>query len=561
VTHPLGYLMPSSPKEARTMIKKPLLTARQAAELINDQDVISVNSSSGLGCPDAVLKGIGARFRETATPRALTTIHPIAAGDMWGIKGIDHLAQPGLLSRIIAGSYPSGPSSAEPPRIWQMIDNDEVEAYNFPSGVIYQMHRAAAARQPGVMTKVGLETFVDPRNQAGRMNNSTPQEIVELSERKGEEWLFFEAVVPDVAIIRATTADEYGNLTFEEEPSMLGALDLAYAAHNNGGIVIAQVKRVTEGGTLNPRDVRVPGILVDVMVLAPDQLQTTQTPYDPALSGQQRRALGSLPPVPFSLEKVMARRAAQELESGEIVNLGFGVAALVPHVLLEEALPHEVSWVIEQGAVGGVPLLDFVFGVSQNPDALMPSIDQFTLLQGGGFHRTFLSFLEIDQCGNVNVHSLPKRRHVTAGVGGFADITSAASDIVFVGSFTAGPRNITIEDGHLNIRQDGPHTKFVKKVDAVTFSGRRALANGQRVKYITERAVLELRPEGLTVTEIAPGVDLEKDILARSDFDLRVSGALTTMNSALFTSEPMGLKLPRVLAHPRLERFPNVSQR
>ena len=219
---------------------------------------------------------------------------------------------------------------------------------------------------------------------------------------------------------------------------MLGALDLAYAAHNNGGIVIAQVKRIAEGRTLNPRDVRVPGILVDAIVHAPEQLQTTQTTYDPAISGQMRRSLSTLPGVPFSLEKVMARRASRELQSGETVNLGFGVSALVPHVLVEEGLPQEVSWVIEQGAVGGVPLLDFVFGVSQNPDAIMPSIDQFTLLQGGGFHRTFLSFLEIDQKGNVNVHSLPKRRHVTAGVGGFADITSAAPEIVFVGAFTAG---------------------------------------------------------------------------------------------------------------------------
>lgn len=541
------------------MNKKPILTARQAADLINDGDVISVNSSSGLGCPDAVLEGIGARFCETSAPCDLTTIHPIAAGDMWGIKGIDHVAKPGLLRRVIAGSLPSGPSSAEPPLIWQMIDNDEVEAYNFPSGIIYQMHRAAAAGQPGVTSKVGLETFVDPRNQAGRMNDTTPPAIVELTERNGEEWLFYEAVIPNVAIIRATTADEYGNLTFEEEASMLGALDLAYAAHNNGGIVIAQVKRVAEGRTLNPRDVRVPGILVDAIVHAPEQLQATQTLYDPALSGQQRRSLKTLPAVPFSLEKVMARRATLELQAGETVNLGFGVAALVPHILLEEDLPQEVSWVIEQGPVGGVPLLDFVFGVSQNPDAIMPSIDQFTLLQGAGFNRTFLSFLEVDKTGNVNVHSLPKRRHVTAGVGGFADITSAASDITFVGSFTAGRKDIVVEEGQLKIRTDGPHTKFVNNVDAITFSGERAAQTGQRVKYVTERAVLELRPEGLTVTEIAPGVDLEKDVLAKAEFPLHVSGALTTMDAVLFAPGPMGLKLPHVAAHSRLEAL-NLRQ-
>jgi propionate CoA-transferase len=530
-----------------------VLTARQAADLIEDGDVVTVSSSSGLGCPDAVLAGIGQRFAETAAPHNLTTVHPIAAGDMWGIKGIDHLAQPGLLARVVAGSYPSGPSSAKPPRIWQMIENNEVEAYNFPSGILYQLHRAAAARQPGVLSRVGLDTFADPRVGAGRMNTITPDAYVRVQELDGQEWLFYDALVPDVAIIRATTADTCGNLTFEEEPSPLGALDLAYAAHNNGGLVIAQVKRIAEAGSLHPQAVQVPGILVDVVVVAADQLQTTQTEYDPALSGQLRRPLSTLAPVPFSLEKIMARRAATELQAGEITNLGFGVCALVPHVLVEEGLAKAVSWVIEQGPVGGIPLLDFVFGVSQNPDAIMQSSDQFTLLQGGGFDHAMLSFLEIDEDGNVNVHSLPKRRHVTAGIGGFTDITSAAPSIVFVGSFTAGRRDIQVEDGVMHIRADGPHTKFVKRVDSPTFSGRRAVANGQKVIYVTERAVLELRPEGMTVTEIAPGVDLHRDVLGKSQFPLHVADDLKTMPTQLFRPEPLGLTLSRKPAHPRVE--------
>ncbi|GAF43194.1 acyl CoA:acetate/3-ketoacid CoA transferase [Rhodococcus wratislaviensis] len=530
-----------------------VLTARQAADLVEDGDIVTVSSSSGLGCPDAVLAGLGQRYVETQSPTNLTSVHPIAAGDMWGIKGIDHLTHNGMLARVIAGSYPSGPSSAEPPRIWQMIENNEVEAYNFPSGVLFQLHRAAAAKQPGVLTKVGLDTFVDPRISAGRMNTITPDAFVRVHELDGQEWLFYDALVPNVAIIRATTADTHGNLTFEEEPSPLGALDLAYAAHNNGGIVIAQVKYLAEGGSLSPQAVQVPGILVDALVLAPDQLQTTQTPYDPAISGELRRPLSTLEPVPFTLEKIMARRAATELQSGEIANLGFGVSALVPHVLVEEGLADAVSWVIEQGPVGGVPLLDFVFGVAQNPDAIMQSSDQFTLLQGGGFEHTLLSFLEIDRHGNVNVHSLPKRRHVTAGVGGFADITSAAPSIVFVGSFTAGRRDIAIEDGALHIRADGPHTKFVEEVDSPTFSGTRALANGQKVLYVTERAVLELRPEGLTVIEIAPGVDLQRDILDKSEFDLLVDPNLKTMAPELFSPRAQGLTLAPLPAHPRVQ--------
>ena len=530
-----------------------VLTARQAADLVHDGDIVTVSSSSGLGCPDAVLSGLGQRFEETRSPKNLTSVHPIAAGDMWGIKGIDHIARPGLLSRVVAGSYPSGPSSAEPPRIWQMIENNEIEAYNFPSGVLYQLHRAAAAKQPGVLSKVGLDTFVDPRIGAGRMNTVTPDAFVRVHELDGQEWLFYDALVPNVAIIRATTADTHGNLTFEEEASPLGALDLAYAAHNNGGVVIAQVKYLAEGGSLSPQAVQVPGILVDALVLAPDQLQTTQTEYDPAISGELRRPLSTLEPVPFTLEKIMARRAAAELQSGEIANLGFGVSALVPHVLVEEGLANAVSWVIEQGPVGGVPLLDFVFGVAQNPDAIMQSSDQFTLLQGGGFEHSLLSFLEIDQHGNVNVHSLPKRRHVTAGIGGFADITSAAPSIVFVGSFTAGRRDIGIEDGALQIRADGPHTKFVKEVDSPTFSGKRALATGQKVLYVTERAVLELRPEGLTVIEIAPGVDLQRDVLDKSEFELRVDPNLKTMAAALFSPQLQGLTLASLPEHPRMQ--------
>jgi propionate CoA-transferase len=296
----------------------------------------------------------------------------------------------------------------------------------------------------------------------------------------------------------------------------------------------------------------VPGILVDALVVAPDQLQTTQTQYDPAISGELRRPLSALEPIPFSLEKAIARRAARELRSGEIVNLGFGVSALVPHVLVEEGLAGAVSWVIEQGAVGGVPLLDFVFGVAQNPDAIMQSSDQFTLLQGGGFHRAMLSFLEIDENGNVNVHDLPKRRHVTAGVGGFADIVSGAPEIVFVGSFTAGRRDIALTDGALDIRVDGQHTKLVKSVSSPTFSGRRALANGQKVTYVTERAVLSLRPEGPTVTELGPGVDLERDVLGRAEFPLRVADSLKIMDADLFRPAKLSLTLAPVAPHARI---------
>ena len=515
----------------------PVLSAREAAALIHDGDTVTISSSSALGCPDDVLAGIGERFDEGDGPGGLTVVMPIAAGDMYGVAGIDRLAKPGLISRIVAGSLPSGPSSAEPPAIWRLVEDDQIEAYNFPSGVLFQMHRAGAAGQPGVFTHVGLDTFVDPRLQGGRMNGRTKADIVEVKELQGREWLYFPAVVPDVAIVRATTADEHGNLTFEDEGSPLGALDLAYSAHNHGGVVIAQVKRVARAGSLAPQAVRVPGILVDAIVLAPDQWQTTQTPYDPAISGQLRRPLEVIEPAEWSIEKVIARRAAAELATGDIVNLGFGISALVPRILVEEGRSDTVTWVIEQGAVGGVPLTDFAFGCALNAEALMPSIDQFTLLQGGGFNHAMLSFLEVDRFGNVNVHYLPSRRHVTAGVGGFADICAQAPSLVFSGAFTAGGRDVVVDDGRVVIRREGRHPKFVEKVSGITFSGRRALAQGQRVVYITERCVLELREAGLTVTEIAPGINLERDVLAQAAFPLQVADDLIEMDAALFRPE------------------------
>lgn len=516
-----------------------VLSAREAAELIPDGAVVTVSSSSGLGCPDSVLRGIGERFAETASPRDLTTLHPIAAGDMYGIKGIDHIARPGLLSKVIAGSYPSGPSSVEPPLVWQMIDAGQLQAWNLPSGVLFQMHRAAATGQPGVLTQVGLDTFIDPRRQGGRMNDQTPDDLVEVVEFKGKEYLFVPAIVPDVAIIRATSADPQGNLTYEDEGSALGALDQAYAAHNAGGVVIAQVKRLADEPH-NPQAVRVPGILVDAVVVDPDQLQTTQTPYDPAISGQVRRSLDVIEPAEWGLEKLIARRAARELGRDEIVNLGFGISAVVPRVLVEEGHGTDVTWVIEQGAVGGIPLTGFAFGCAMNPQALMPSADQFTLLQGGGFDHAMLSFLEVDRHGNVNVHHLPGRRHVTAGVGGFADITTGAKSIVFSGGFTAGRRDIELDGDGIRIVSDGAVAKFVEDVAAVTFSGRRALERGQRVLYVTERCVLELRPEGLTVIEIAPGVDLEADVLGKAACELLVADDLRLMDARLFRPEPMG---------------------
>lgn len=520
-----------------------LITPSAAAALIPDDATVAVNSSSGLLCPDRLLQAIGERFAAEGAPRNLTTIHPIAAGDMYGVKGIDHIAQPGLLRRVIAGSYPSGPSSMESPRIWQMIDNDEIEAYNIPSGLIFHQLREGAAKRPGVLTQVGLDTFVDPRRQGGRMNRRTTEEIVQVVDFDGQEWLYLRALRPDVALIRATTADERGNLSFEQEGALLGAYDVALAARNSGGIVIAQVKRLVAADSLPAQSVRVPGILVDHIVLAPEQRQTTQTDYDPAISGEVRVPAGSFEPVEWGLEKVIARRAALELREGEAVNLGFGISALVPHILHEEGLDGAVTWAIEQGPVGGMPLLGFQFGCAANAQAIVPSPDQFTYFQGGGFDRTFLSFMEIDREGNVNVSRLRARPHVTAGVGGFIDITANARRIVLSGTFTTAGSRIDVRDGKLCIDKEGKVHKFVNEVEHVTFSGRRARQTGQEVVVVTERCVLRLEQTGWRVVEIAPGVDLQRDVLEQCDFPLQVADDLREMDARLFQPELMNLSL------------------
>lgn len=524
-------------------MKNKVITAQQAASLIADNAVVSISSSSGLGCPDKVLAAIGERFDNEGAPRNLTTLNPIAAGDLYGIKGIDHIAKPGLLSRILAGSYPSGPSSLPMPAIWKMIVDNQIAAYNIPSGILFDMHRDAAARRPGVLTQVGVGTFVDPAQQGCAMNDqAAAHPVVRRETFDGQDWLYFPAIVPHVAIIRATTADEKGNLTYEHEGALLGGLDQALAARNNGGIVIAQVKRVVKAGSLRPHDVRVPCNLVDYIVEAPDQWQTTQTVYDPAISGEIQQPLSTFENQPFGAEKVIARRAAQELAQGSAVNLGFGISANVPRILLEESLHGEVTWAIEQGAVGGMPLLGFAFGCASNADAIMASSNQFTYFQGGGFDTTLLSFLQVDDEGSVNVSKLGAKPYLTAGCGGFVDITAHARHIVFSGFFTAGAQ-IEVGQGRLSVLREGKTRKFVKRGEHITFSGVVGRQRGQKVTYVTERCVICLESEGLVVTEIAPGIDLQRDVLDQSDIALRVSPNLRLMDPAIFTDAPMGLQL------------------
>ncbi|MCB9944396.1 MAG: acyl CoA:acetate/3-ketoacid CoA transferase [Geminicoccaceae bacterium] len=520
-----------------------VVTAAEAVARIADRSTVTVSSSSGLGCPDHVLAAIGERFEKEGHPRNLTTLHPIAAGDMYGIKGVDHIARDGLLETVIAGSYPSGPSLLPMPEIWRMLVENRVAAYNVPSGILFDMHRETAARRPGVLTKVGLDTFVDPLRQGCAMNDrAAARPIVSRVEFNGDIWLHFPNIVADVAIIRATTADESGNLTYEHEGAYLGGLEQAIAVRNHGGLVIAQVKRVTAAGSLRPHDVRVPSHLVDLVVVDPGQRQTTETDYDPAISGQIMRPWSSFRLAPHGIEKVVARRAAMELRRGQTANLGFGVSAMVPRILLEAGHPQAVTWAIEQGATGGMPLTDFAFGCASNADAYMPSPQQFIYFQGAGFDVSFLSFLEIDTEGNVNVSKLGKKPYLTAGCGGFVDITAHARKIVFSGLFEAGA-DLDLGENALTVRKPGRFTKMVDEVEHVTFSGRRAREQGQEILYVTERCVIRLERDGLVATEIMPGIDAARDIAEASKGRVRIAENAVTMPVALLSTRALELDL------------------
>ncbi|MFV0293715.1 MAG: acyl CoA:acetate/3-ketoacid CoA transferase [Paracoccus sp. (in: a-proteobacteria)] len=520
-----------------------VVSAAEAAARISDRAVVTISSSSALGCPDSILAAIGARFATEGHPRSLTTLHPIAAGDMYGVKGVDHIAKDGLLSTIVAGSYPSGSSSLPMPEIWRMIVENRVAAYNVPSGIMFDMNRDAGARRPGVLTQVGLETFVDPVRDGCAMNKrAAGRPIVYRREFDGETWLHFPNIIPDVAIIRATTADEHGNLTYEHEGAYLGGLEQAITTRNHGGLVIAQVKRVTRRGSLRPHDVHVPGHLVGLIVVAEDQRQTTETDYDPAISGQVMRPWESFAFAEYGVEKIIARRAAMELRCGQTANLGFGISAMVPRILLEAGHPEAVTWAIEQGGVGGMPLTGFAFGCASNADAFVPSPQQFTYFQGGGFDVSFLSFLEVDMEGNVNVSKLGKKPYLTAGCGGFVDITANAPEIVFSGFFEAGASLDLTEDG-LHVRSPGKFTKMVDAVEHVTFSGKRAVERGQKVLYVTERCVIRLTQDGLIATEIMPGIKADRDIVQASQGRVRVAENATLMPANLLARTTMELDL------------------
>lgn len=516
-----------------------IIDAQKAAELIKDDDVLIVGGNGGTGVAESILTTLEQRYLSSQAPKNLTLFHVTGIGAVTE-KGICRLAHPGMVKRVVGGNY-----GLQLP-FMALITGNRLEAYNFPQGVMTHLCRAMAGKQPGVLTHVGLNTYMDPRQGGGRMNDCTTEELVKLIEIDGQEFLFYKAPTPTVAILRGTTADEDGYISMEHEATTREDLSIAQAVHNAGGIVICQVKQLTKRGGLNPHMVKIPGFLVDYLVVEPQQMQTYATVYDPSRCGQMPIPVSEILPDALTEKRVIARRAAFELCRGDVVNLGVGVSAMIPNVAAEEGFVDEITLTVESGVVGGIPGHGREFGTSQNPRAILDQGYQFDFYDGGGLDCAFLSFAEVDPRGNVNVTRFGTRYD---GAGGFIDISQNAKRLVFNGTFTGGGLKAAIGNGVLNIQRDGEFKKFVAQVGQVSFSGDLARQRGQEVIFVSERAVFKLETDGLVLIEIAPGVDLDKDVLSQMAFRPLISQNLKTMDARIFRQETMGLQLPLPTHH------------
>jgi propionate CoA-transferase len=510
-----------------------LITADEAGALIPDQATIFLGGLAVTSLPEEILKGVERHFLATGHPRMVSTWACGAVGNS-GEAGMKHFAHPGMIKRVVAGHF--GQTGKE---MMKMVEGGEVEAYNFPQGSLSHLTRQIANKSPGLLTQVGLGTFVDPRLEGGRMNSRSNEPLVKLVEFEGEEWLYYPPPKIDVAIIRATVADERGNLTLDKEGVLLEQLAIAQAAKRWGGIVIAQVERIVQAGSLHPKAVKVPGFLVDYVVVSQPEnhMQTIATQFNPALCGDVRVPTGHLEPMPLDERKVIARRAALEVTPGAITNLGIGIPAGIPTVAAEEGVSDLLTLSIESGVNGGIPAQLGDFGLAYNAESIIEQSSQFDFYDGGGLDASFLGLAQTDAHGNVNVSKFNGR---PVGCGGFINITRSTKKLIFCGAFTAGGLDVTIGGGKLTINQEGRSKKFIGQVEQVTFNGHDAALRQQQVLFITERAVFQLREDGLELTEIAPGIDLERDVLAQMDFKPIVRD-VKTMDPGIFSETWGGL--------------------
>jgi propionate CoA-transferase len=509
-----------------------VISAADAARLLKTGDSVVVSGSGGgHAIPEAVLAEIENLFLAEGSPKNLCVVHVVGLGDR-ARKGVAHFAHPGLIRRSITSAL------IDSPPLMEMALADQVESYTLPQGVLSQMMREIAGGRPGVITKTGLHTFIDPRQRGGRQSKTATEDLVEVVSLGGEEWLRFKPFPMNVAILRGTTADEDGNVSMEQEAILGEMLSTAQAVRRCGGTVVVQVKRLARRGTLDPRMVKIPGILVDYVVVEPDQRQTYATNYSPSYAGELRVPLASMKALPFGVRKIVARRAAMELKPGAICNLGSGISTGISAVAAEEGVLDKVVLTNEQGFIGGAPLTGPDSGTAQNYDAVVDQPYQFDFYDGGGLDVAFLSFAAVDPCGNVNISRFGNK---IVGVGGFINISQNAKKVVFSGTFTAGGLELTCTGEALQIISEGKHRKFVSSIEQICYNAQFAEQQGRTAIFVTERAVFQAADGGLELIEVAPGIDIERDIIALMPYRPRYASTLKVMDRRLFSPDRMNL--------------------